>query len=84
MPTLKHSKEAQAFWTLFKAMKPEIKKEVRDMIVQEVSLETEYEFTTDIMTEISMRSFQEIWDAPENEHWNDFIKERLECTNKEI
>jgi hypothetical protein len=84
MLTVKHSKEALAFWTLFKTMQPEIKKEVRDMIVHEATLGDNYELTTDMMTAISLDSFREIWDAPENEHWDDFIKDRLQCTNKEI
>ncbi|HWD90053.1 MAG TPA: hypothetical protein VG367_18125 [Mucilaginibacter sp.] len=84
MQTIKHSKEALAFWTLFKAMKPEIKKEVRDMMLSETSSDDNYEITTDMMTAISLSSFQEVWDAPENEHWDDFIKDRLKCTNKEM
>jgi hypothetical protein len=82
--TIKHSKEALAFWTLFKAMKPEIKKEVREMMLDETALGNNNEITTDMMTAISQDSFREIWDAPENEQWDDFIKGRLECTNKEI
>jgi hypothetical protein len=41
------------------------------------------EITTEMMTAISMDSFLEIWNAPENERWDDFIKERLECIDKE-
>ena len=84
MLTIKHSKEALAFWTIFKAMKPEVKEEVRDMIVYKTALDDNSEITSDMMTAISLDSFQEIWDAPENEHWDEFIKERLQCTNKEI
>jgi hypothetical protein len=73
----KHSKEALAFWTLFKAMKPEIKEGVRDMIMGD----NNYEITTDEMTAISLDSFQQIWDAPENEQWNDFIKGRVSKYN---
>jgi hypothetical protein len=40
--------------------------------------------TSNMMTAVSLDSFQKIWDAPENEHWDDFIKDRLKCTNKEI
>jgi len=36
-----------------------------------------YEITTDEMTALSLDSFQQIWDAPENEQWNDFIKGRV-------
>ena len=83
--TAKHSEEARAFWTLFKAMKPEIKKEVCDMILHEnTSDEDEEELSSDMITAVSMESFQQVWNAPENEHWDDFIKERLKCTNKEI
>ena len=77
--TLKHSKEALAFLTLFKAMKPEIKNEVRDIINRE-----EEEIATETLTMASMDSFRELWDTPENEPWDDFIKGRLKCTNKEI
>ena len=80
--TNKHSKEALAFWTLFKAMKPEIKNEIRDMIMNETALNDE--ITTDMMTSISMASFQKIWDSPENEHWDDFIQSRLQCTQQSI
>jgi hypothetical protein len=84
MLTIKHTKEALAFWTLFKSMKPEIKNEVRDMIIHETSLTADGEFTSDLMTQISLDSFQEIWDSPENEPWDDFIKDRLKCTDREI
>jgi len=83
MLILKPSKEALAFWTLFKAMKPEIKNEVREMIIHETALVADDELTSDMLTEISMEAFRDIWDAPENEHWNDFINDRLQCTNKE-
>lgn len=76
--TLKHSKEAQAFLTLFKAMKPEVKREVRDIINRE-----EEEIPTEILTAVSMDSFHELWDTPENEPWDDFIKGRLKCTDRE-
>jgi hypothetical protein len=62
-------------------MKPEVKKEVRDMIVYEKALGDNSEITSDVMTAISLDSFQEIWDAPQNESWDDFIKGRLQCTN---
>jgi len=84
MLTLKPSKEALAFWTLFRAMKPAIKNEVREMIIHETTLDGDDEFTTDMLTEISMEAFKNIWDTPENEHWNDFIIDRLQCTSKEI
>ncbi len=84
MLILKPSREALAFWTLFKSMKPEIKDEVREMIIHETTLDGDEEFTTDALTEISMETFKDIWDAPENEHWNDFINDRLQCTSKEI
>ena len=81
MLTVKHSRESLAFWTIFRAMKPEVKKEVRDMIVYEKALGDNSEITSDMMTAISLDSFQEIWDAPQNESWDDFIKGRLQCTN---
>jgi hypothetical protein len=62
--TVKHSKGALALWTLFKAMKPEVKKELRDMIMDEIALEGDDEFTTDMMTSVSLKSFQKIWNTP--------------------
>ena len=64
MLTVKHSKEALAFWTIFKAMKPGVKKEVRDMIAYEKALGDNSEIISDMMTAFSLDSFQEIWDAP--------------------
>jgi hypothetical protein len=81
--TKKHSKEALAFLTLYKAMTPEVKVEVRDILIK-TSVDTSYEITTEMMTDLSEDAFGEIWDKPENVHWDDFIKERLQCTNKEI
>ena len=75
--TVKHSDEAMAFLTLFKAMKPEIKKEVGDLITQEAAFGDD-ELSTDMITEASMNSFRQVWDAPEDEHWDDFIKRRLD------
>jgi hypothetical protein len=81
VPAYKHTNEALAFITLYKAMRPEIKEEVKEMIVQEVD---ENELSTDMMTAISLDTFKDIWDAKENDQWDDFIKKRLECTKKEI
>jgi hypothetical protein len=78
-----YSEEALAFWTLYKAMKPEVKEELRNLFFHEAETEGT-ELSTDAMTAISMDAFRDIWDAPENDHWNDFIKKRLQCTNKEI
>ena len=73
---LRHSDEAIALLTLFKAMKPEVKEEVRELIVNEQET-AEDEVTTDMMTAVSMDAFGDIWDAPENDHWDEFIKKRL-------
>lgn len=78
----KYSEQALAFWTLYKTMKPETKKEVVELIIKETDLGNE--ITTEMLTDISMASFQEIWDAPENDHWDDFIKNRLQCINKDM
>ncbi len=75
--TVKHSDEALAFWTLFKSMKPEIKIEVYKMLIDEADIIAGDEVTADMMTAISSDSFQRVWDAPENEHWDNFIKDRL-------
>ena len=55
-------------------MPPEIKKEVRDIIDHEAD---EEELSTDMMTTISLNAFNDVWDAPENEQWDEFIKKRL-------
>ena len=80
--TVKHSEEALAFWTLFKTMTPEVKEEVYKILTEEANINDEV--TTDMMTAMSLDSFQQVWDSPENEHWDNFIKDRLQCTNKEI
>ena len=57
-------------------MPPEIKKEVSDMIVYEATFNGE-EVSTDMMTEASMGVFEQVWNTPEDEHWDEFIKNRL-------
>jgi len=78
MIATKHSKEALAFWTLFKALKPEVEKEVREMIINDNAQDVDGEFTVDMMTDLSLQSFDEFWGTEQDEKWNDFIKSRLD------
>ena len=71
--TAKYSEEALAFLTLFKAMKPEVKEEVSAMIGYEAATEKD-ELSADTITEASVASFHQVWDTPEDEHWDSFIK----------
>ena len=77
MIAAKHSKEALAFWTLYKSMKPEVEQEVRDMIISDAAKAGNTDFTADMMTDLSLQSFAEFWESQQDEKWNDFIKSRL-------
>lgn len=78
--TIKPAKEALAFLTLFKSMRQDIKDQVKELILKDSEKE---EITTEVLTLASMESFKEIWDTPENDHWDKFIKDRLSCTGRE-
>ncbi len=71
-PVLKHTNEALALITLYNAMTPEVKKEVKEMIVNETEDEE-----TDMFTALSFQS----WDAEddnieeESAIWEKFYKE---------
>lgn len=58
---IKHTNEALAFMTLYKTMAPDVKKEVKEMIVTEIDDEE-----TDTLTALSFQS----WDL-EDEHLED-------------
>ncbi|MGX5691165.1 hypothetical protein [Arcticibacter tournemirensis] len=81
MEARKPAQEALAFFTLFKSMRQEIKDQVKDLILKDSE---DGDFTSEMLTSVSLESFKEIWEAPENNHWDKFIKDRLSCTNREI
>ncbi len=71
--SIKHTNEALAFITLYKTMTPDVKKEVKEMIVKEIDDEE-----TDMLTTLSLQS----WDL-EDEHleeesaiWEKFYQEQ--------
>jgi len=68
----KHTNEALAFMTLFKSMRPEIKEEVKEMIVHELE-----NTDSEIFTSLSFQA----WDAEddaikESEVWEKYYHER--------
>ncbi len=71
-PVLKHTNEALALITLYNAMTPEVKKEVKEMIVNETEDEE-----TDMFTALSFQSWDTEDDNIEEESaiWEKFYKE---------
>ena len=64
-------KVALAVYNLYKSFHEKVQIEVRKLIFT-----TDQEGTDDLYR-ISNQSFSDIWETPENEHWDQFLKDRL-------
>jgi len=67
----KHTNEALAFITLYKAMPAEVKEEVKEMIVSEAETEEAFLFTS-----LSLKSWEADDDLVENKLWEKLYNER--------
>lgn len=65
------SRQAKAFFELYRSMPKKVQKKLKKMI-----LEQDVEYQTSEHTnfsKISEPSLKDIWDTPENDHWDDFL-----------
>jgi len=70
IPAVKHTNEALAFITLYKAMPAEVKAEVKEMIVSDAESEDAILFTT-----LSLQSWEDDDDLEENKVWEKLYHE---------
>jgi hypothetical protein len=62
---------ALAVYDLYKSLQEEVQADIRKLIFR-----ADQEGRDDL-SRMSNQSFSDIWDAPENEHWDQFLKDRL-------
>lgn len=66
-----YAQTARAYFLIYRALPDEVKKEVQALI------KSDYEdLSADDLYKMSITSFEEIWNAPENDHWDDFFANR--------
>ena len=70
-PLAEERNVALAVYDLYKSLQEKVQVEVRKLIFN-----TGQEVTDDLLT-LSNQSFSDIWETPENEHWDKFLKERI-------
>ena len=70
-PTIKHTNEALAFITLYKAMPAEVKNEVKELIVNDAENEEAFLFTS-----LSLKSWEADDDVEENKLWEKLYNDR--------
>jgi len=68
----KPTRQAKAIFNLYQAMSEKVQGEVRKMIISG-NIESNSSETTDY-SGWSEESLKDIWDTPENDHWEDFFK----------
>jgi hypothetical protein len=66
-----YAQTAQAYFLIYRALPDEIKKEVHSLIKSDFE-----DLRSDDLYKMSSTSFEQIWSAPENDHWDDFFANR--------
>jgi len=71
----KTDRQAKALLELYKTLPEKTRMQIKKMILEdEVSFE-EGEGLAEL-TDLSEQSLEELWDNPENEHWDEFFKQK--------
>jgi len=71
----KINRQAKALLELYKTLPQKTRKEIRKMILEEEIVFEEAESSSEL-AHLSDKSFGEVWDNSENEHWDEFFKEK--------
>ncbi|MDZ7757412.1 hypothetical protein [Rhodohalobacter sp.] len=71
----KISRQAKAVLDLYNTLPKETRVEIKKMILEDELSFEEVEKSSDL-TELSEKSLEELWDTPENEHWDEFFKQK--------
>jgi len=71
----KINRQAKAVIELYKTLPEKTRMEIKKMILEdEISFE-EIEESSEL-SQLSEKSIEELWDNPENEHWDEFFKQK--------
>lgn len=65
--------QAKAVYDLYKALPQQVQNEVRKLIAETESDKMSVKGLSDMAND----SFSEIWDSPENEHWDEFLNKQV-------
>lgn len=71
----KITRQAKAVLDLYNTLPKETRVEIKKMILEDELSFEEVEKSSDL-TELSEKSLEELWDTPENEHWDEFFKQK--------
>lgn len=70
----KHTKQAKALFDLYQTMPENIREEIKEMILRTGINYDEPE--TSELTRLSNDPLKDVWDTPENDHWDEFFKSK--------
>lgn len=69
------NRQAKALLELYKTLPEKTRTEIKKLILEdEISFEEMEESSG--LTQLSEGSLEELWDNPENEHWDEFFKQK--------
>lgn len=69
------NRQAKALVDLYKTLPQKTRREIRKMILKEEIAFEEDESSSEL-AHLSDKSFGEVWENPENEHWDEFFKKK--------
>lgn len=70
----KYSKPAKAIFDLYQSMPEKVQRQIEEMITKK---NTDYDLPESAeLTGLSDQSLKEIWETPENDHWDDFFESK--------
>ncbi|GEM_PF-1806457 len=71
----KINRQAKALLELYKTLPEKTRLEIKKLILEDdISFEEMEESSG--LTKLSEESLKELWDNPENEHWDEFFKQK--------
>lgn len=65
--------QAKAVYDLYRTLPQQVQNEVRKLIAETESDKMSVKGLSDMAND----SFSEIWDTPENEHWDEFLNKQV-------
>jgi hypothetical protein len=71
----KINRQAKAVIELYKTLPEKTRMEIKKMILEEEISFEEIEESSEL-SQLSEKSIEELWDNPENEHWDEFFKQK--------
>lgn len=71
----KINRQAKALLELYKTLPEKTRMEIKRLILEDEIAFEEVEESSGL-THLSEKSLEELWDNPENEHWDEFFKNK--------